>query len=127
MIDSTYLDLLERPIICDLATVRPDGSVQVNPMWFMYDEGELRFSHTSTRAKYRNLLANPRMTVLIVDPENIQRYVELRGRLREAIPDPTGAFHQVLGARYGDKDTPAPGNAADRVILAMEIDVVNTR
>jgi predicted pyridoxine 5'-phosphate oxidase superfamily flavin-nucleotide-binding protein len=33
-------DLLERPLIADLATVREDGTPQVNPMWFSWD-GEL--------------------------------------------------------------------------------------
>lgn len=127
MIDPSHADLLERPIVCDLATVRSDGSVQLNPMWFMFDGKGLRFSHTSIRAKYRNLLTNPRMTALIVDPTDTQRYVELRGELAEAIPDPGGEFHQVLAVRYGEEDPPPPPNAAERVILVMRIDVVTTR
>lgn len=127
MIELSHANLLERPIVCDLATIRPDGSVQLNPMWFMFDGENLRFSHTSTRAKYRNLLLNPRMTALIVDPDDTQRYVELRGALARAIPDPTGEFHQVLAVRYGEDDPPAPVNAAERVVLVMRIDVVTTR
>jgi PPOX class probable F420-dependent enzyme len=127
VIAPSHADLLERPIVCDLATVRPDGSVQLNPMWFLFDGEDLRFSHTSSRAKYRNLLSNPRMTALIVDPDDTQRYVELRGELAEAVADPTGEFHQVLAVRYGEQDPPPPPNAADRVVLVMRIDKVTTR
>lgn len=127
MIPTSHADLLERPLICDLATIRPDGHIQVNPMWFQFDGDHIRFSHTSTRAKYRNLMANPHMTVLIVDPDDTQRYLELRGRLREVVPDPTGSFHHVLAARYGDDDDSPPPQAAQRVVLVMQIDAVRPR
>jgi len=127
VIDPGHADLLERPIVCDLATVRPDGSVQLNPMWFMFDGRSLRFSHTTTRAKYRNLMADPRMTVLVVDPADTQRYVELRGHLAEAVPDPGGEFHKVLAVRYGEENPPPPPAADERVILVMRIDAVTTR
>ena len=57
------LHLLRDPNYGHLATVRPDGTPQVNPMWFLFDEATktLRFTHTSTRAKFRNLQANPGM------------------------------------------------------------------
>lgn len=126
-IDPAFADLLERPIIGELATVRPDGLLQVNPMWFQYDGSHIRFSHTSTRAKFRNLQSNSAMTLLVVDPDNTQRYIELRGRLSEIVEDPTGNFHQVLGRRYGEEDTPAPPDAADRVILVMAPEVIRTR
>lgn len=127
MIPASHIDLLTRPLICDLSTVRPDGAVQSNPMWFLFDGINLRFSHTNRRAKYRNLQSNPHMTTLIVDPLDTQRYLELRGRLAESLPDPTGAFHQVLAVRYGEAHPAPPPNAAERVILVMEIETVRAR
>ena len=64
---------------------------------------------------------------MIFDPDDPNRYVELRGRLIEAIPDPTGAYYVHLGRRYGDPDTEPPANKADRVILVMSIDTVSGR
>ena len=55
-----YESLLERPLYGHLATVRPDGSPQVNAMWFAWDGERLRFTHTVKRQKYRNIAANPR-------------------------------------------------------------------
>lgn len=121
--------LLNAPIFGHLATVRPDGSVQVNPMWFELDaaSGTLRFTHTTKRAKFRNLQANPNMTLEAIDPDNPSLYVEVRGKLAEAIPDPEGAQYVRLGQRYGNPDQEAPADKADRVVLVMSIDKVNTR
>jgi PPOX class probable F420-dependent enzyme len=114
-------DLLERPLYGSLGTVRPDGTVQVNPMWFEFDGENIRFTHTTFRAKYRNLQHNPSMSLLVTDPEIPQRYLEVRGALTEAIPDPEGAFFVRLGQRYGDPDQQPPADRADRVILVMSI------
>jgi PPOX class probable F420-dependent enzyme len=114
-------DLLERPLYGSLGTVRPDGTVQVNPMWFEYDGEAIRFTHTTFRAKYRNLQQNPSMSLLVTDPEIPQRYLEVRGALAQVIPDPEGAFFVRLGQRYGDPDQQPPPDRADRVILVMSI------
>ena len=36
----SHLDLLERPVFAHLATVRPDCTPLVNPMWFLWDRDE---------------------------------------------------------------------------------------
>ena len=124
-----FARVLAGPVFGHLGTVRPDGSVQVNPMWFEFDgeAGVIRFTHTSTRRKFRNLQKNPRMTLEALDPENPLKYVEVRGRLVEAIPDPEGTFYVHLGKRYGNADQQAPADRADRVILVMSVEKVNGR
>ena len=114
-------DLLERPLYGSLGTVRPDGTVQVNPMWFEFDGETVRFTHTTFRAKYRNLQHNPSMSLLVTDPDIPQRYLEVRGTLAEVIPDPDGAFFVRLGQRYGTPDQQPPPDRADRVILVMTV------
>jgi PPOX class probable F420-dependent enzyme len=120
-IPADLADLLERPLYGNLGTVRPDGTVQVNPMWFEFDGEHIRFTHTTFRAKYRNLQHNPSMSLLVTDPEIPQRYLEVRGALAEVVPDPAGAFFVRLGQRYGDPDQQPPADKADRVILVMSI------
>jgi PPOX class probable F420-dependent enzyme len=120
-IPAGFTDLLEQPYFGNLGTIRPDDTVQVNPMWFEYDGENVRFTHTTKRAKFRNLKHNPSMSLSIMDPRNPTRYLELRGALVEVVPDPEGNFYVHLGQRYGDPDTPAPADKADRVILVMSI------
>ena len=122
VIPSDYAHLLERPLYGHLGTIRPDGTVQVNPMWFEFDGEHLRFTHTTKRAKFRNLAHNPAMSLSIIDPDNQFRYLELRGKLVGVEPDPTGAFYVRLGRRYGNAAQQPPPDSADRVVLVMRID-----
>jgi PPOX class probable F420-dependent enzyme len=124
VIPDHLIDLVERPNYASLGTIRPDDTVQVNPMWFEFDGEHLRFTHTNKRAKFRNLQHNPAMSLCIDDPADPLRYVEIRGRLAEVIPDPEGSFYVRLGQRYGNPDQQAPADKADRVILVMTVDKV---
>lgn len=124
VVPAEYRPLLDAAVIAALGTVRPDNTAQVNPMWFAYDADTetLRFTHTSKRAKYRNLQQNPSMSLAIVDPDDRYSYVEIRGRLVESIPDPTGAFYVFLQNRYGNPSDVPPRDSADRVILVMSME-----
>jgi PPOX class probable F420-dependent enzyme len=117
--------LLDRPLVASLGTIRPDDTVQVNPMWFEYDGEHVRFTHTTYRGKFRNLQSNPSMSLLVIDDEDPQVYVELRGKLVDVIDDPTGEFYVRLGRRYGNPDQQPPPDKADRVILVMSIEKAN--
>ena len=116
--------LLQQPVYAHLGTIRPDDTVQVNPMWFAFDGEHLRFTHTTKRGKFRNLQRNPSMAVSILDPDDPYRYLEVRGRLVEVIPDPEGAFYVELGERYGNAGQQPPADKADRVILVMSAETV---
>jgi len=124
LIPDDYASLVQLPLYGHLGTVRPDDTVQVNPMWFEYDGEHLRFTHTTKRAKYRNLQHNPSMSLSIIDPDNQFRYLELRGKLVDTEPDPTGAFYVRLGQRYGNAGQQPPPDSADRVVLVMSIEKV---
>lgn len=116
--------LLERPFFGSLGTVRPDGSPQVNPMWFEIVGDSIQFTHTSKRAKFRNLQTNPAMSFMVFDPDDPMVYLEVRGTLVVATPDPTGAFYVRLQNRYGNPSDVPPRDSADRVILVMSMDHV---
>ena len=121
-IPARLLHLLTEPNFGTLATVRPDNTAQANPMWFEFDGERLRFTHTSKRAKFRNLQLNPSMALSIFDPADPLSYIELRGWLEEVIPDPSGAFYVTLGRRYGNPEQQPPPDSPDRVILVMRIE-----
>jgi PPOX class probable F420-dependent enzyme len=120
-IPADYLRLLDLAVYGSLGTIRPDDTVQVNPMWFEFDGEHLRFTHTTGRQKFRNLQHNPSMSYSVLDPENPFRYLEVRGKLVEVVPDPTGAFYTHLSERY-DAGSVVPDDKADRVILVMSVE-----
>jgi PPOX class probable F420-dependent enzyme len=114
----SHADLLERPLFAHLATIRPDGSPQSSVMWFGWDGQRIRFSHTTTRQKYRNLLADGRVSFHVQDPDNAYRTLEVRGRVESMDPDPDASFYRSLQLRYGS-DVPVL-DADVRVVIVVE-------
>nr|WP_216903307.1 PPOX class F420-dependent oxidoreductase [Nocardia alni] len=111
-------DLLERPIFASLGTTRPDGAPQVNPMWFVWDGEFIWFTHTNFRQKFKNLEAEPRVSISIFDPDKPYRYIEVRGVLDHITPDPEGSLYASLSQRYGGNPI-VPPDAKDRVKIAI--------
>jgi PPOX class probable F420-dependent enzyme len=118
VIPPSLVDLLERPLHAHLATVRPDGTPQVNPTWFRYDGECVWLTTTSKRRKHRNWQAQPAVALSIADPDRPWRYLEVRGRVERIVPDPEGAEFVRLAERYGMPQGP-PDDAADRIAVAI--------
>lgn len=126
LIPEDLRDLLERPLFADLATVREDGTPQVNPMWFAWDGEFVRFTHTNYRRKFKNIQANPAVAISIIDPDDPYRYLELRGVVERVDPDPTGAFFVELAKRYDAPfGTAAPKDSSDRVVFVVRPSAVS--
>ncbi|MBL8201233.1 MAG: PPOX class F420-dependent oxidoreductase [Chromatiales bacterium] len=74
-----YRDLLDRPIVVSLATLMGDGTPQVQPVWCSYDGTHILVNTEKGRQKYRNLARRRVATLLAVDPDDDNRWVEVRG------------------------------------------------
>jgi PPOX class probable F420-dependent enzyme len=120
VIPASHEDLLTRPLFAHLGTVRPDGTPQVNPMWFSWDGTYLRFTNTTTRRKYRNVSLRPDVAISVNDPEAPYRYLEVRGSVVRVEEDPQAEFFGELARRYGFLMDGPPGDAPDRVVLVVE-------
>jgi PPOX class probable F420-dependent enzyme len=118
VIPESLADLLERPLYAHLATVRPDGTPQVNPTWFRFDGEYLWLTTTTRRQKSRNWQVQPAVALSIADPSQPSRYLEVRGRVERIVPDPGGAEFVRLAERYGMPQGPPP-DAADRIAVAI--------
>lgn len=73
---------LDRPILAVLATVGPRGRPQATPVWFMLDGDEILMNTSAGRVKLRNLQRRPYAAVVVVDPADPYRYVQVRGPVR---------------------------------------------
>lgn len=78
-VPASHLDLLTRPICGVLTTMGGDGQPQSSLVWVDHDGACARVNTTLERQKGRNLLANPKVSLLLVDPHNTSRYLQLRG------------------------------------------------
>lgn len=75
------LDLLRRPSPCFLATLVPDGSPQLTETWVSTDGDHIVVNIVGGMQKARNLARDPRVAVNVVDPDNVNRYYAVRGRV----------------------------------------------
>jgi len=78
-IPASHVDLLTRPICGVLTTMAPDGTPESSLVWVDVDVGCARINTTLERRKGRNLLANQKVSLLVVDPDNTGRFVQVQG------------------------------------------------
>jgi PPOX class probable F420-dependent enzyme len=98
---ANYLDLLrDKKPVAALATVMPDGSPQVTPVWFDYDGKHIRVNTAKGRVKARNMQQGSRVALMIVDPDNPYRYVQVRGRVTVATESGADAHIDSLAKKY---------------------------
>jgi PPOX class probable F420-dependent enzyme len=73
--------LLDTPVFISVATIQPDGSPQVSPVWVKRDGDQVLFSTTIDRRKEKNLRRDPRVTVLVMPFDSPYTYAEIRGEV----------------------------------------------
>jgi PPOX class probable F420-dependent enzyme len=78
-IPESHLDLLTRPIHGVLTTMMPDGQPQSSLVWCDYDGECVRVNTSRERQKGKNMQSNPKVSLLVVDPENTSRFLQIRG------------------------------------------------
>ena len=126
VIPESLADLLQRPLYAHLATVRPDGTPQVNPTWFRFDGEYVWLTATTPRQKHRNWQRQPAVALSVIDPDEPGRYLEVRGRVERILPDPSGSEFVRLAERYGMPQGP-PTDAADRIAVAIRPEHTTTQ
>ena len=97
----SHLDLLTRPICGVLTTMGDDGQPQSSLVWLDYDGECIRTNTTLERQKGHNLAANPKVSVLVVDPQNTSRFIQVRGDA-ELISEGAVAHLDELTRAYTD-------------------------
>ncbi|MFJ7061477.1 PPOX class F420-dependent oxidoreductase [Streptomyces griseobrunneus] len=73
-------NLLDTPVFVNIATIQPDGSPQVSPVWVKRDGDDVLISTTVGRRKETNLRRDPRVTVVVQPADNPYAYAEIRGQ-----------------------------------------------
>ena len=119
-VPESHRDLLDGPF-ATLATVGPDGRPQMSEVWFLADDDAVRVSLNVTRQKTRNLVANPVISLFLLDLANPLRYLELRGDA-EVTSDDDYSFADRVSAKYGEgvdlREMDGPGQT--RVVVTVK-------
>jgi PPOX class probable F420-dependent enzyme len=103
-IPDQYKDLFSKPAFASLATVMPNGSPQVTPVWVDYDGKHIIVNTAKGRQKDKNLRRDPHVSLAVIDPDNPYRYAEIRGHVAEVTE--TGAAEHIdkMAKKYLGKD-----------------------
>ncbi len=98
-------DLLDKPIVVAFATSNPDGQPQVTPVWASLEGDQVWINSALGRRKDKNIRANPKVTVLSLDPENSFHWVEIRGEV-VAFDESSAALDHInkLSGLYAGND-----------------------
>jgi PPOX class probable F420-dependent enzyme len=109
LIPARLLDLLsdEKQACASLALTLADGSPQVTPIWFQWDGTHIILNTARGRVKDRVMKRGGKVALLIVDPADPYRYMQLRGRVIAETED--GAYDTIcdLQLKYrGNRDYP---------------------
>ena len=104
-IPEKYRDLLSKRAFANLATIMPDGTPQVTPVWFDSDGNHLIVNSALGRQKDKNLRRDPRVALSILDPENPYRYMEIRGRVVEITQEGATQHIDKMAKKYMGLDT----------------------
>ncbi|MFC0599916.1 PPOX class F420-dependent oxidoreductase [Streptomyces palmae] len=116
-------ELLDTPVFIIVATLQPDGSPQLSPVWVTHDGDDVLFSTTVGRRKERNLRRDPRVTVLVQPADAPYNYAEIRGT---ATLTTEGGDELIdrLSRKYTGKDyrdfNPDSVNDAQRVVVRIQ-------
>jgi len=104
-----------------VATVNPDGSPQTSVIWIGRDGDEVLFTTVAGRAKHRNIVRDPRVSVTVIDSSDAENYVELRGRA-SVTTDIGRQVDTELSWKYDGRDPQPDRPGAVRVIVRIAVD-----
>jgi PPOX class probable F420-dependent enzyme len=126
-IPANFMDLVNnKKAFAQLATLMPDGTPQVTPVWFDMAGDRIRVNTARGRVKERNMTKNPAVAISISDPENPYRHASMRGRVVKSTEEGADAHIDSLSKKYLGKDSyPMRNPAEKRVIFEIELISVN--
>ena len=114
--------LIDEPNFGYLATLDPDGSPQVSPVWIDRRDGRLVVNTATGRAKDRNMRNDPRVAISIANRENQYEKVDIRGRVVDTIGGEEADRHiDLMAQKYMGQETyPWRSPTEERVLFIIE-------
>ncbi len=117
----TIQELLAGKNITHLATIMPDGSPQVTPVWANYQNGLVMINTAKGRVKHRNILHDKRVSISVTSIDNPLMMASVRGIVKDIIPDDNYKHADALTRQYmtGYDKYPFRKKDEQRIILAI--------
>lgn len=127
LIPDSHLDLISAPGVAVLSTLSADQSIQSSLVWFDYEIDMFTINIVNGSVKAKNLARNPQATLLIMDRQNVDRYLSVRCEVSRLKTDDAIAHLNMLTRRNSDYDCwyggavdNDPQEASQRVIVCLQ-------
>jgi PPOX class probable F420-dependent enzyme len=108
---------LDEPLPITVGTTRRDGSVQLNPVWYEYRDGQIWLNGGPRRGWFQHMRRDPRVTLYVADPKNMWRWAQIQGRLASSATDGADDHIEHLSQRY--TSGPYRNPKVDRLIIRV--------
>jgi len=118
IVPTTHLDLLIQPIHGVLSTMMPDGQPQMSVVWVDLDGDYVVINTALESQKGKNMQENPKVNLLVIDPNNASRFIEIRGKVVEII--------QEMAIEYANKQTRAY-SGGEKKIFYKDVYIAETK
>jgi PPOX class probable F420-dependent enzyme len=118
-------DILSKQTFAHLATLMPNGSPQVTPVWVDYEGDRIVINTAEGRAKPRNMRNDPRVALSATDPDNPYEAVVVRGHVSEMTHEGADAHIDAMAKKYLGKDRyPFRQSGEQRIKVYIEPEIV---
>ena len=122
-IPPSHRDLFEKKTFAHFATVMPDGTPQVTPVWVDYDPetNHVLVNTARGRRKERNVSRDPKVGIEMSDPDDPYRYLSVQGVVESVTAAGADAHADELAGRYMDlEEYPNHGEeVGERVVIRI--------
>ena len=104
-IPESHSDLIgdESTAYAYLATIMQDGTPQLTPVWFNTDGEYILINSAKGRVKDKNMRSRPQIALVIHDPKNPYRYIQVRGKIAEISGEGARQHINDLALKYTGK------------------------
>jgi PPOX class probable F420-dependent enzyme len=125
MDEQTAREYVGRNHTAVLATIKRDGRPQLsNVAYYLDDDGTLKVSVTKDRAKTKNLMRDPRISMHCLDPNNWYSYVVVEGRAEfvddeRTLPELRRYYKRVRGEDHPNWQEYDEAMVRDRRVLLV--------
>jgi PPOX class probable F420-dependent enzyme len=120
-------ELIAKKVLAHVASLDPDGSPNVSPVWVELDGDNLVISTALGRAKARNLASDARVAVSIVDPDDVATIITMRGSVVGFTTIGADDVSDRLAKKYMDVDSLPKGEGEVRVTVRIQPDRISNQ
>lgn len=113
--------LKNKKAFAQLATIMPDGSPQVTPVWFFYENGKFIVNTARGRVKDNNMRKDRRVALSVTDPDNPYAHISVRGKIVRETEEGADASIDALAKKYLGVDK-YPGRKPGEIRVIYEIE-----